>query len=437
MSFLEQFSASFLNEIAEGIDTRTEKAEAYEEEQKKLAERNAAVINTRNLRAQEAALIGQKAIQLGARKEHVKAAMASGMKGVAELYDKLQTAANQKGVKTLGEDDIEAIINMPSLPSVNQRYVDMSLRDFANMTYGVQPMDDRPEVETSDSVVRKLLGFEDMNLAKQRLQDTEYVEGMSIADINEAARQAEYTSLFPDIGFTLMEVNFYGPDAAGEFVKDFTETATKATTGKVAEAFIQSQVSAAIDKAQRSGSPLTPDEIAEIQKGAEQFLAQQAVLPLIETTAGMYGKGGFFKHNTTIDLIEKTMGADFLADYMEVYNIDQDDEEEVTPETATEPDTEETTEEKKDDTETEEKEISAEEARFSNVSYRNDEGEVINGVPPRPTREFSNLFFGQGMGGADIEAILKGEMLVPKYLRPSQWDELFGKFYNSDGTFKG
>ena len=358
MSFLEQFSASFLNEIAEGIDTRTEKAEAYEEEQKKLAERNAAIINTRNLRAQEAALIGQKAIQLGARKEHVKAAMASGMKGVAELYDKLQTAANQKGVKTLGEDDIEAIINMPSLPSVNQRYVDMSLRDFANMTYGVQPMDDRPEVETSDSVVRKLLGFEDMNLAKQRLQDTEYVEGMSIADINEAARQAEYTSLFPDIGFTLMEVNFYGPDAAGEFVKDFTETATKATTGKVAETFIQSQVSAAIDKAQRSGSPLTPDEIAEIQKGAEQFLAQQAVLPLIETTAGMYGKGGFFKHNTTIDLIEKTMGADFLADYMEVYNIDQDDEEEATPETTEVPSVEEATETKEDDTETKEEELS-------------------------------------------------------------------------------
>ena len=151
----------------------------------------------------------------------------------------------------------------------------------------------------------------------------------------------------------------------------------------------------------------------------------------------MDGKGGFFKHNTTIDLSEKSMGADFLADYMEIYNIDQDDEEEVTPETATEPDTEEDTEEKKDDTEVKEKEVSAEEAKFSNVSYRDDEGKVINGVPPRPTREFSNLFFGQGMGGADIEAILKGEMLVPKYLRPSQWDELFGKFYNPDGTFKG
>ena len=437
MSFLEQFSASFLNEIAEGIDTRTEKAEAYEEEQKKLAERNAAIINTRNLRAQEAALIGQKAIQLGARKEHVKAAMASGMKGVAELYDKLQAAANQKGVKTLGEDDIEAIINMPSLPSVNQRYVDMSLRDFANVTYGAKPVDERPEVETSNSIVRKLLGFEDMNLAKQRLQDQDYVEGMSIADINEAARQAEYTSLFPDMGFTLMEVDFYGPEAAGEFVKEFTEASAKASTGTAAENFVQGKVSEAIDAARRAGTTLSPAELAEVQKGAQQFLIQQAVLPLIETTAGMYGKGGFFNHNTTIDLIEKTMGSDFLADYMEIYNIDQDDEEEPTPEATEKSDTEEATEEKEDDTKDEEKEVSSEEARFANVSYRDDEGKVVDGVPPRPTREFSNLFFGQGMGGDDIEAILKGEMLVPKYLRPSQWDELFGKFYNPDGTFKG
>lgn len=436
MSFLEQFSASFLNEIAEGIDTRTEKAEAYEEEQKRLAERNAGIINTRNLRAQEAALIGQKAVQLGARKEHVKAAMASGMKGVAELYDKLQNAANQKGVKTLGEDDIEAIINMPSLPSINQSYVDMSLRDFANVTYGAKPVDDRPEVETSNSIVRKLLGFEDMNMAKQRLQDTDYVEGMSIADINEAARQAEYTSLFPNMGFTLMEVEFYGPEAAGEFVKEFTTASAKASTGRTAEDYIQNKVSEAIDAARRSGTTLSPTEIGEVQRNAQQFLVQQAVLPLIETTAGMYGKGGFFNHSTTIDLIEKTMGSDFLADYMEIYNLDdteKDDEEETTSETTEE----EVTEEKKDDTKDEETKVSAEEAKFSNVSYRNDEGEIVDGVPPRPTREMSNLFFGQGMGGADIEEILSGEMLVPKYLRPSQWDELFGKFYNPDGTFKG
>ena len=83
-TFLRSMGASFLNELSEGIDRRTEKAERYEEEQRELAERNASIVNTRNLRAQEAALIGQKAIQLGAREQHVKAAMASGMTGVSE-----------------------------------------------------------------------------------------------------------------------------------------------------------------------------------------------------------------------------------------------------------------------------------------------------------------------------------------------------------------
>ena len=40
------------------------------------------------------------------------------------------------------------------------------------------------------------------------------------------------------------------------------------------------------------------------------------------------------------------------------------------------------------------------------------------------------------MGGEDMEKILKGEMPVPKYLRQSQWDELFGKTHNPDGTPK-
>ena len=41
-----------------------------------------------------------------------------------------------------------------------------------------------------------------MSSVRRKLADTEYMDGMSIADINEAARQAEYTSLFPDLGFT-------------------------------------------------------------------------------------------------------------------------------------------------------------------------------------------------------------------------------------------
>ena len=431
------FAASFLNQLTAGIEEREEKAEEFERQQRAAAERNASIVSTRKLRADEAAQIGKKAQSLGARKEHIIAAMSSGMTGISQLYQKLLAAANQKGVRKLSEDDIEAIINMPTVPPINGQLVDMSLQDFANKTFGVDKIDKAEEQEPSGNIVRKLFGLNDMAMARKRLQDTEYVEGMSIADINEAARQAEYTSLFPDLGFNLMDVEFYGPAAKGKFVNDFQEAASDAISGTVAQNFIQTQVNNYIDKKARTKEPATPSEIQEVRKNAEEYLVQEAVKEVIQSNTATYGRGGFFDDPTTLDLIRETMGDEFLIDQMNIYGKEL--EEGQSTDTQTEDDTgeEKVTEKKEADTEAKEEKIPAEKEEFSKVYYRNDEGDIVNGVPPRPTREFSNIFFGQGMGGDDIESIMKGEMPVPKYLRPSQWDELFGKFYNPDGTLKG
>ncbi len=431
------FAASFLNQLTAGIEEREEKAEEFERQQRAAAERNASIVSTRKLRADEAAQIGKKAQSLGARKEHIIAAMSSGMTGISQLYQKLLAAANQKGVRKLSEDDIEAIINMPTVPPINGQLVDMSLQDFANKTFGVDKIDKAEEQEPSGNIVRKLFGLNDMAMARKRLQDTEYVEGMSIADINEAARQAEYTSLFPDLGFNLMDVEFYGPAAKGKFVNDFQEAASDAISGTVAQSFIQTQVNNYIDEKARTKEPATPSEIQEIRKNAEEYLIQEAVKEVIQSNTATYGRGGFFDDPTTLDLIRETMGEEFLIDQMNIYGKEL--EEGQSTDTQTEDDTgeEKVTEKKEADTEAKEEKIPAEKEEFSKVYYRNDEGDIVNGVPPRPTREFSNIFFGQGMGGDDIESIMKGEMPVPKYLRPSQWDELFGKFYNPDGTLKG
>lgn len=431
------FAASFLNQLTAGIEEREERAEEFEEQQRAAAERNASIVSTRKLRADEAAQLGKKAQTLGARKEHIIAAMSSGMTGISELYQKLQAAANQKGVRKLSEDDIEAIINMPTVPPINGQLVDMSLQDFANKTFGVSQLDRAEEQEPSGNIVRKLFGLNDMAMARKRLQDTEYVDGMSIADINEAARQAEYTSLFPDLGFTLMDVEFYGPAAKGKFVNDFKDAASDAISGTVAQTFIQTQVNNYIDEKAATREPATPSEIAKIRKDAQDYLIQQAVREVILENTSAYGRGGFFDDPTTTDLIRETMGEDFLIDQMNIYGKEL--EEGQSTDTQTEDDTgeEKVTEKKEADTEAKEEKIPAEKEEFSKVYYRNDEGDIVNGVPPRPTREFSNIFFGQGMGGDDIESIMKGEMPVPKYLRPSQWDELFGKFYNPDGTLKG
>jgi len=327
------FAAAFLNQLTAGMEERKEKAEEYEKEQREAAARNAPLINARKLKAQEAAQLGQKAMALGAREEHVKAAMASGMNGVGELYEKLLTAANQKGVKTLGEDDIEEIVNMPSIPAINQRYIDMSLREFANEQFGLSKIDKAKEPEPSGSVIRKLLGLDAMSSVRRKLADTEYMDGMSIADINEAARQAEYTSLFPDLGFNLMDVKFYGPESKSTFLSEFNDAATDAVTGTAAEDYLTARRFQFIEEyKEKNGKEPTPVQIAKEEKEFRNELVQIAVRNVIESMAAEYGRGGFFKDEATRDLISKTMGPDYLADLMAIYSKDIEEEESTTEE---------------------------------------------------------------------------------------------------------
>ena len=327
------FAAAFLNQLTAGMEERKEKAEEYEREQREAAARNAPLINARKLKAQEAAQLGQKAMALGAREEHVKAAMASGMNGVGELYEKLMTAANEKGVRSLGEDDIEEIVNMPSIPAINQRYIDMSLREFANEQFGLSKIDKAKEPEPSGSIIRKLLGLDAMSSVRRKLADTEYMDGMSIADINEAARQAEYTSLFPDLGFNLMDVKFYGPESKSTFLSEFNEAATDAVTGKVAEDYLTARRFQFIEEyKEKNGKEPTPVQIAKEEKEFRNELVQIAVRNVIESMAAEYGRGGFFKDEATRDLISKTMGPDYLADLMAIYSKDIEEEESTTEE---------------------------------------------------------------------------------------------------------
>ena len=417
----EDFAAGFLGEIEEGIDERTEKAAEYKEKQEAAAERNAALINQRNMRAQEAAQLGKRAMALGATQNQVRTAISSGMSGVKELYEKLQAAANQKGVKKLGVDDIEAIVNMPSIPTVNTSMIDMSLEDFAKRTYGAMPTE-KVQPKAPDSMIARMFGFGAKDRVKRELAETEYMSGMSVADINEMARQAEYMSLMPGASMTFLDVEQYTPKAVMDFNTKLTKAISDATKGDAAEAYIKAR--------RRSlGTNATLEQIQAEEMVARKTLEAKAAKIVIETYAGMYANGGFFNNDLTLKQIKDAMGEKYLKDLMVTYGFDEE-------EVQTESTEEEITEEKKTDTETEETKVSPKEEPFPDVYYRDDEGGIIKGVPPRPEKDFSTIFFGQGMGGEDMEKILKGEMPVPKYLRQSQWDELFGKTHNPDGTPK-
>jgi len=428
----QAFAGSFLNEITAGIEEREEEAEKYKEKREAAAMRNAALVNERKGRASEASSYAKKAMNLGATENQVKTALSSGMSGIKEFADKLQLVANSKGMKKLGVDDIEAIVSMPNIPTVDQSLVDMSIDEFAKRTYGAAT-GERAPVEQEDNIIKQLFGYGDKARVKKELADTEYMGGLSIADINEMANQAEYRSLMPEATMTFLDVEQYKPKAIMEFNNDLAEAMKDAIDGDAAEAYIQSRKRAL-------GTSASLEEIAAAEQKAIQTLQGKAARIVIETYAGIYGKGGFFTNDLTLRQIEDTMGTKYLNDLMTTYGFDVEEEETetetVTETPPTETQNEEDTQTETSNTEAEEAEVSAKKAKFKNIYYRNDEGDIVNGVPPRPTREFSNLFFGAGMGGEDIESIMKGEMAVPKYLRPSQWDELFGEFYNPDGTFK-
>lgn len=341
------FGAAFLDKQTEGIRKRRADAEEYEEEQEELARENKKLIANRTLLAADAAQMAEKAMALGATKEQVMAAMGSGALGIKTFYEKLLAAANQKGMQTLGAADVEAIIDMPEVFEVNPAFVDMSLNKMAQIQYGAASrpqldaegnlVSEAEDVQTSDSVLASMFGLNAMSQAKKKLQDTKYIGGMSIADVNELAAQADYDSLFPNLGVNFFDKEFYGPSSAGSFIKTLTDIQMDAVSGKAAEDFISAAGNAHLRKT-REGTDEYDAEYAARNEGvtpmdkeqdAREYLIQTQARSVIQTTIDNFGQTGLFDHKPSVDLIEKIMGEKFVKDQLELLKsfngVDEDD----------------------------------------------------------------------------------------------------------------
>ncbi len=314
----KMFAADFLTEVTEDIEERQDEAKDYLKEQKAAADRNAQLINQRDQKAKAAAQYGKMAENLGASPAQIRTAMASGMTGVADLYKKLQEVANSKGVKRLGVDDIEAVISMPNIPTVNESLADMSLEDFAKRTYGVTPIATTKPEEKDYSMLASMFGYDSKQRAEKKLQETEYMGGLSVADINALSRQSEYQSLIPGATMTFTEIDYFTPDEALTFSTKLSKAMSDATDGDDAEAYIKAKVRAA---------GADPKARADADKKARAFLKAKAAKPLIEYFADTYQHGGFFDNRLVIKQIEDTMGSSFLNDLMEVYGLETETDE--------------------------------------------------------------------------------------------------------------
>ena len=479
------FTAAFLDKQTEGIKERKKEAKDFEEEQKEAANRNAKLVSQRNLIAQDAAQIGAAAQELGATREQVIAAMSSGSLGIKQFYEKLLKAANQKGVTTLGESDVEAIIDMPEVFEVNPEYVDGTLLDFAKQTYGAQTRSDmqKAPIQTSDSVMAQLFGFNAMNQAKKSLQDTEYMGGMSVADINELAAQQEYNSLFNDLGVNFFDKEFYGPQAASKLMEDITDEAARAEVSSLTEAFVEKEVdnwkAVRFDENLPDSERRTDETEASVKADATQYAVRERLEDIFKTALNMYGTTGILDHEPTLNLIRETMGDEFLQDETELIRgtentLDSTDtlsdrEENLgsaeairtgmdEAEERTQAGVQETTQTQTPDPETEEATIPTEETDFTPIPRP--EGRSVLGLSTDAinarTRGWDRNYAGKldpvtgekimvdprpeagGPKDREIEARTSSGVRLPgktrKVTAREEWDILYGETHNPDGS---
>jgi len=315
----DDFLAAFLERSAEGIESRGLAADQYAQEQKAAAERNAALVTKRKQTAEQAAQLGKRLIAMGVGKGEVLTAMSSGAGGIQELYNKIDAARQQRGVTTLGKDDIAALVEMPNLPSLQAQYADIDkvdLSEFAAKTYGA--VGEAPAAPAKQvGLFGSLLGFGGKARVDAQLRKQQYGDGMTYAEINAAARNADYQSMFDDATMTFTDVKYFDNDAALDFTKQISTIAADALDTPAAEAYLAQVKTNAL----QSGAE--PNAVTDAVKKAQKEIQEDAVKPFIEMAAQTYANGNFFSNKYAMKVIESVTSKDYLKDLRKGFNEDE------------------------------------------------------------------------------------------------------------------
>ena len=300
------FGAAFLGEVTEGIQERGEEAKKYKEQQEAAAERNQSLVNQRVYRAKQAAAYGRQAeaymAALPNSKAIVQSAMASGAAGVKDLLDKLQTAANQPGMGgKLGKEDINAIVNIPGLKAsdlvVSDEFADMSLEDYANITYGAKVGTKLPKVEDDTSTVGQLFGFGAKARAKQQLAEQDFGNGMTVAEINRLAKGEEYRSLIPDATINLQDLDKFGFEEQSQMSEDVVTAAATDLRNR---------------KSEWDSPLLEPGEGAKLQ----DEIRKDAMKREYRRYFGRYKNSGILESEYARDQIVEALGIDYYTELL-------------------------------------------------------------------------------------------------------------------------
>jgi hypothetical protein len=287
-----------------------QEAKQYEAEQRAAAERNMATISRRRAVADQVTGYTTYLKQNGVTDAQLQAVISSGPKAIQDLTSRVESAVQANNNRPLGVNDAQALVNMPEGFSP----VDMTMDQFVRSTYGLStPAAAAPEEKVG--LLGTILGGAEMGRARERLGRTEMAEGMTIQQINAAARAAEYESLIPGTFATITgaEPVYSSTETGVEFAKDALAL-MKSVKGS--QAWLVAGGQSTEDK---DGTQLQLEVV------------QENLTPMIRGNIERYGEK-FLKDQEAF--IRTNLGDTYMDNLLSEYGVDQEEAEPVVDTTA-------------------------------------------------------------------------------------------------------
>jgi hypothetical protein len=258
------FATGFMERTTEIREQRREEAKQFEEEQRQAAQRNAQLISRRRAIADQVTGYANYLTRNGVSNEQLQAVISSGPQAIEALTSRVQAAVQANGGRPLGSSDVASLISMPE----GFTPLDMTTQEFIDQTYGlaVTPL---TREEREFSLLDRLGGRDQMARARDRLNRTAIVEGMTIEEINAAAMQGDYQSLIPGTFASIVGSSAYDFDASTDFTVTFER---RLATLQDSDRWKQTL-------------GLAPEE----QEAAQAALLEEAMGPIIRMGMSTYG----------------------------------------------------------------------------------------------------------------------------------------------------
>jgi len=429
------FTTNFLNTISTGINQRVQAAADEKKLLDKEYEDSRTVFKNRKKLVNNGIMLAGKARALGANDMQIKAAIASGETGLPTFVKALEKFSAKKGGTNLSMSEVDTLVEGAEL------FEEGDVNEFLRRSYGLLGSEaDKIQVDDDRSMLDKLFVTDPTGAARSAYNP----DRMSMIEL---ARQDAYDSLASDRGSVYLTVdqamtNIYDAiDTNKNFIREF-EAAEKLI--KNTDAYKKALGEGEQEKMLRDAQLQVMERYINLYgesfvKGLPQGVVPEGLLTIAEA-----GSDGIQPTRSTLStMLSNAAAADLATTVSEVqgnktvkYNVDANglpigpivlvnkNGDMIEIDQSRLPELKQMGFELKD--------LVVPEAPVPEKTYYRKDGEVVDGVPPRPELGIGNVLGGIGLGGKDIEEILAGERPIPANLRPAQWDELFGDTHDPE-----